>query len=69
MNSAHHRTQQANAAIWATIGVVAMSVAGAALLGLADIAWRSFLAQAIVAALLAATTFTRREVNSGSAQS
>ena len=41
MNSAHHRTQQANAAIWATIGVVAMSVAGAALLGLVDIAWRN----------------------------
>jgi PAP2 superfamily protein len=54
MNSAHHRLQLANAAIWATIGVVAISVAGAALSGLVDIAWRSFVAQAIVAALLTA---------------
>lgn len=54
MNAAHHRLQQANAAIWVAIGLVALSVAGAALAGVVDIAWHSFLAQAIVAALLTA---------------
>lgn len=54
MNSAHHLTRRTNAAIWATIGVIAIAVAGAALAGLVEIAWRSFLAPATVAALLTA---------------
>lgn len=54
MSSAHHLTQRANAAIWITIGVIAIAVAGAALSGLVEIAWRSFLAPAMVTALLTA---------------
>lgn len=54
MSVTHRQLQRANAAIWATIGVIAISVATAALLGLVVIAWRSFLAPAMVAALLTA---------------
>lgn len=54
MNATHRQLQQINAAIWATIGIVALVVVGAALSGFVEIAWRSFIAQAIVAALLTA---------------
>lgn len=54
MNATHHQLQLTNSAIWITIGLVALSVIAAALSGLVDIAWHSFLAQAIVAALLTA---------------
>jgi membrane-associated phospholipid phosphatase len=54
MKFMHHQLQQTNAAIWMAIGVVAIVVASAAMLGLVEIAWRSFLNPAIVAVLLTA---------------
>jgi PAP2 superfamily len=53
MPSGHDYLQRANTAVWITIGVIAIVVAGFALRGPFELDWRSFLAPAIATALLA----------------
>src|SRR5947199_6989839 len=52
MNRTHQETPRANAAIWLTIGVVAIAVAGAPLLTGVEIAWHTFLVPALLTLLL-----------------
>lgn len=54
MKSGHDYLQRADAAVWITIGVIAMAITGFALLGPFELDLRSFLVPGAVTALLAA---------------
>jgi membrane-associated phospholipid phosphatase len=62
MKSVQDRLLRADAAIWLTIGVVAIIVAGFTLLGSFDLEWRSFLAPISGAALFATGGWFYRSV-------
>jgi hypothetical protein len=62
MKSGQDRHQRANAAVWITIGVIAMADLGFALLGPFELDLRSFLAPGAVTALLAAGGWFYRSV-------
>lgn len=62
MKSDHDHLLRVDAAIWLTIGIVAILVAGFALLGSFDLEWRSFVAPASATALLAAGGWFYRSV-------
>jgi hypothetical protein len=62
MQSGHDHHQRADAAVWITIGVIAMAVTGFALLGPFELDVRSFLIPGAVTALLAAGSWFYRSV-------
>ena len=62
MKSGHDHHQRADAAVWITIGVVAMAVMGFALFGPFELDWRSFLIPGVVTGLLAAGGWFYRSV-------
>jgi hypothetical protein len=62
MQSGHDHQQRADAAVWITIGGIAMADLGFALLGPFELDWRSFLIPAVVTALLAAGGWFYRSV-------
>ena len=62
MKSGHDHHQRADAAVWITIGVIAMAVMGFALFGPFELDWRSFLIPGVVTALLAAGGWFYRSV-------
>jgi hypothetical protein len=62
MKFGHDHHQRADAAVWITIGVIAMADMGFALLGPFELDWRSFWVPGIVTALLAAGGWFYRSV-------
>jgi hypothetical protein len=62
MKSGHDHLQRADAAVWITIGVIAMAIVGFALLGPFELDLHSFLAPGIVTAVLAAGAWFYRSV-------
>lgn len=62
MKSGHDYLQRADAAVWITIGVIAMAITGFALLGPFELDLRSFLVPGAVTALLAAGGWFYRSV-------
>ena len=62
MKSGHDHLQRADAAVWITIGGIAMAVMGFALLRPFELDWRSFLVPGAVTALLAAGGWFYRSV-------
>jgi PAP2 superfamily len=62
MKSGHDHHQRADAAVWITIGVIAMADMGFALLGPFELDWRSFWVPGVVTALLAAGGWFYRSV-------
>jgi PAP2 superfamily len=62
MKPGHDYLQRANAAVWITIGVIAIAVAGFALLGPFELDMRSFLAPAAATALLGAGGWIYRTI-------
>jgi hypothetical protein len=62
MQSGHDHQQRADAAVWITIGGIAMADLGFALFGPFELDWRSFLIPAVVTALLAAGGWFYRSV-------
>ena len=62
MTSEHNQVRRAEAAVWMVIGLMAIVIAGFALLTSFEIAWRSFLAPAILAPLLASGGWFYRSV-------
>jgi len=60
--SGHDYPQRADAAIWITIGVIAMAVMGFVALGPFELDWRSFLIPGVVTALLAAGGWFYRSI-------
>ena len=62
MKSGHDRLKRADAAVWITIGVIAMAVIGFGLLGPFELDFSSFLVPGVVTALLAAGGWFYRSV-------
>ncbi len=62
MKSGHDHHQRADAAVWITIGVIAMTDLGFALLGPFELDWHSFWVPGVVTALLAAGGWFYRSV-------
>jgi hypothetical protein len=62
MQSGHDYLQRANTAVWITIGVIAVAVAGFALLGPFELDLRSFLAPVASTALLGAGGWIHRAI-------
>jgi hypothetical protein len=62
MKSGHDDLKRADAAVWITIGVIAVADLSFALLGPFELDWRSFWAPGVVTALLAAGGWFYRSV-------
>jgi PAP2 superfamily protein len=62
MKSGHDHLKRADAAVWITIGIIAVADLGFALLGPFELDWRSFWAPGVVTTLLAAGGWFYRSV-------